>query len=80
MAKKSSRDGKNRRIRLSEAQLVQPGEGGARPVARELRKTDKADAVDLKQEYRYVIADLKRIAILAAAMLVVLIVLAIALT
>ena len=78
MAKKSNRAGrKNRRTRLSAAQLVQPGEG-ALPVARELRKIDKAKAMDLKQEYRYVVADLKRIAILAAAMLVVLIVLAIA--
>jgi len=81
MAKKSSRgERKNRQVRLSEAQLVQPGEGAAPLVVREPQKADKTQTVDLKQEYRYVIADLKRIAILAAAMLVVLIVLAIALT
>jgi hypothetical protein len=37
-------------------------------------------ASDLREEYRYVIADLKRIGIIAAAMLVVLIALALLLT
>ena len=72
---KKSRRRRGYRPRLSAAQLVQPGEQAIpaatpaavqtphapRPSARALR--------DLREEYPYVIADLKRIAIIAVVML-----------
>lgn len=82
MAKKSRRvRKKGRRVRLSPTQMVQPGGGemvdapvGAAPA----RPT--SNVADLQQEYRYVITDLKRIGIIAVAMLAVLILLALLLT
>jgi len=82
MAKKSRRVRKQGRpARLSPAQMALP----------EVRKAADASMAavpvqpvpgesDLREEYRYVIADLKRIGIIAAAMLVVLIALALLLT
>ncbi len=74
MAKKKSRRvrKKDRQVRLSPAQMVQPGVGAsvvatARPVP---------EVSDPREEYRYVIDDLKRIGIIAVAMLAVLIALA----
>ena len=82
MAKKSRRvRKKERQVRLSPTQMVQPGvsEAAGAPLA-----TAPARSVprvsDLREEYRYVIADLKRIGIIAVAMLTVLIVLAFLLT
>lgn len=62
MAKKQS-------PRLSEAQLRRPGSG-------ETEKSPAVEEQDLTEEYRYVLADLKRIGILALVMLALLIVLA----
>ncbi len=72
---------KGREIHLSPAQMVQPGldeaaiVSSASPVAQpSLQKSD------LREEYRYVIADLKRIGAIALVMLAALIVLALLLT
>ncbi|MGC9397667.1 MAG: hypothetical protein ACP5HM_00850 [Anaerolineae bacterium] len=51
--------------RLSEAQLYRPEAGGT--------ETEASTTEDLTEEYRYVIADLKRIALLALVMLALLI-------
>ena len=78
MAKKSRRvRKKGRQVHLSAAQMVQPvaGEATDAPiVAPRPRPTPKV--ADLQEEYRYVIADLKRIGIIAVAMLGVLVALA----
>ena len=83
MAKKSRRvRKKGRPVRLSPSQMVQPGVDemvDAPLVAAPARPAPKA-ASDLQEEYRYVIADLKRIGVIAMAMLAVLIVLALLLT
>ncbi|HHS98265.1 MAG TPA: hypothetical protein ENK08_10310 [Chloroflexi bacterium] len=75
MARKKKSRKKSRRPRLSQAQLVQPT-----PVAQTATVTNQQAAgdtlPDLRDEYRYVVADLRRIAIIAAAMMVVMIVLA----
>ncbi len=81
MAKKSRRVKKQ--VRLSAAQMVQPmaddvAEAVAVAVAIPTRSVPQA--TDLRDEYRYVIADLKRIGIIALAMLAVLVVLALLLT
>ena len=82
MAKKSRRVRKQGRpARLSAAQMVQPGVGTAADVpvvAAPVQPVPKGS--DLGEEYHYVIADLKRIGIIAAAMLAVLVVLALLLT
>jgi hypothetical protein len=82
MAKKSRRvRKKGRSVRLSPTQMVQPGVDevvDAPLVAAPAQPAPKAS--DLQEEYRYVIADLKRIGIIAVAMLAVLIVLALLLT
>lgn len=82
MAKKSRRvRKKGRQVRLSSTQMAQPGiqEAAAAPlVATPARPVPKA--TDLREEYRYVVADLKRIGVIAVAMLAVLIVLAFLLT
>lgn len=72
MAKKSRR--KKKDVRLSPAQMVQPG-------MEDVSVADVADAKaspalqesDLEDEYQYVVADLKRIGLIAAVMLVVLV-------
>ena len=82
MAKKSRRvKKKGQAIRLSPAQMVQPGTGDVAEVAAvATRAQSRPQVADLREEYRYVIADLKRIGIIALAMLAVLIVLALLLT
>ncbi len=64
MGKKSSSP------RLSAAQLRRPGTEDGFQKARDV------DEQDLAEEYRYVVADLKRIGVLALVMLALLIVLA----
>ena len=82
MAKKSRRvRKKERQVRLSATQMVLPegGEAAGTPlVTTPARRAPKVS--DLREEYRYVIADLKRIGIIAVAMLAMLIVLALLLT
>ena len=82
MAKKSRRvKKKGRRVRLSPTQMVQPGMGevtNAPPTVAPARPGPQK--TDLREEYRYVIADLKRIGIIALVMLAVLIALALSLT
>lgn len=82
MAKKSRRvRKKSRQVRLSPAQMVQPGvgEGADAPVVA-IPVVPVPKVADLQKEYNYVIADLKRIAIIAVVMLAVLVVLALLLT
>jgi len=71
VADKSGRS-KDREIRLSEAQLRHPGmeESFSR------RAEPSADTEGLEQEYSYVLADLRRIGLIAMAMLAVLLALA----
>lgn len=78
MSKKSHRrHRKTAYPRLSPAQMIQPGEQTAptKPVAVSPTVSRAPARVlrDLREEYPYVAADLKRIAIIAAVMLVVLI-------
>ena len=90
MAKKSRRvRRKGQQVRLSAAQMVRPASpaaagaltGAAEAAERAAVAAPRAPRLaDLREEYRYVIADLKRIGIIAAAMLVVLVVLALVLT
>ena len=82
MAKKSRRvKKKGRQVRLSPTQMVQPGAGQVAGVPLATVQARPALQVsDLREEYRYVITDLKRIGIIAVAMLVVLIALALLLT
>lgn len=70
MAKKSRRSRKRR-------PKMQPQTAAAVPPARIEKKpaAPKPTEVDFSEEYRYVIADLKRIGILAAAMMGLLVVL-----
>ncbi len=73
MARKRKKSRKRTRTpRLSEAQLVQPTPT-VRTVTAADRQTPDDEPVDLREEYWYVAADLKRIAIIAAAMMVVMI-------
>lgn len=73
MAEKSRRS-KDREIRLSEAQMIHPGmEDLPTPEA---KRSSSSATSELAQEYDYVLADLRRIAVLALVMLVVLIALA----
>jgi len=82
MAKKSRRaKKKGRQVRLSPAQMIRPEAGevaNVPPAVAPARPTSKVS--DLREEYRYVIADLKRIGIIAVAMSAVLIALALLLT
>ena len=82
MAKKSRRvRSSGQRPRLSAAQMVQPGVGEAVAEASATEKAaPSARAVDLRSEYQYVISDLRRIGIIAAAMVCLLVVLAVVLT
>ena len=78
MAKKSRRvRKKGRQTRLSPAQMAQPAtsaDAGTRMAA--VRVKPSPEASDLREEYRYVIADLKRIGVIAGVMLAVLVALA----
>lgn len=78
MTKKSRRTKrKGQQVRLSPAQMIQPeSDAEAAPQASPVPKTSTVRAPDLRDEYRYVIADLKRIGIIALVMLGVLITLA----
>jgi len=61
--------------------MVQPGMNEAATIASAIPSAHPAlQESDLREEYRYVIADLKRIGAIALVMLVVLIVLALLLT
>jgi hypothetical protein len=82
MAKKSHRTKKKgRQIHLSPAQMVQPGldEIADAPI-QAAGAQSVPQGSDLREEYRYVVADLKRIGIIAVGMLAVLIALAFLLT
>lgn len=83
MAKKSKKRTSSGGPRLSERQLYQPGMQAVAAPSTAVAPTRKAAAVnaqpadeDLAAEYRYVLTDLKKIAWLALAMLVLLIALA----
>jgi hypothetical protein len=82
MAKKTRRVRKGKQpVRLSAAQMVQPGAGEvaqSSSVAAPVQSTPQA--ANLAEEYHYVIADLKRIGVIAVAMLAALIVVAFLLT
>ena len=82
MAKKSRRvRKKGRQVRLSSVQMAQPGMGdtaGAPPDVAQKHFTSEGS--DLREEYRYVATDLKRIGLIAVAVLVVLVVVALVLT
>lgn len=80
MAKKSRRVKSRGPVRLSPAQMVRPTVGNATSPAVIAPVQAAPQVVDLGEEYRYVIADLKRIGVIAVAMLAVLIVLALLLT
>jgi hypothetical protein len=82
MAKKSRRGRKKeRQVRLSPTQMVQPGmsEVADAPLAA-TPQGPRPRVSDLREEYRYVIADLKRIGVIAVAMLAMLTALAFLLT
>ncbi len=74
MAKKSRRvRRKGTQTRLSEAQLVQPTQVAEQaPPVKEAAATEQpqqTDEIDLRKEYQYVTSDLKRLGILAMAIL-----------
>ena len=82
MAKKSRRvRKKGQKTRLTAAQLVQPGmdEGTEVPTVVTPARSASRE-VDLREEYHYVITDLKRIGIIAVVMLGILVGLALLLT
>ncbi|MBN1955082.1 MAG: hypothetical protein JW900_08540 [Anaerolineae bacterium] len=73
MAKKSRKSRSQQLPRLSPSQLVQPAAGKVAPVV----PTVDDSVPDLEHEYRYVINDLKYIAIIAAVMLALMIIAAV---
>ncbi len=77
MTNKSRRDG-DQRIRLSKTQMMQPGmeekEGEQRDAS-----SSAAESSHLAEQFHYVGADLRRIALIAAVMLTILIGLALVL-
>jgi hypothetical protein len=80
MAKKTRRvRRKGTQAQLSEAQLVQPGQATREaPQKAEVEAeglSQQAGDLDLQEEYGYVVTDLKRLGILAAAILGVMLVL-----
>lgn len=85
MAKKTRRvRGKGTQPRLSETQLVQP-EQTTRETPQKAEvlaegPPQQTDEADLQEEYRYVVSDLKRLGILAAAILGAILVLFIVVT
>ncbi len=82
MAKKSRRvKKKEQRVRLSPAQMVQPGMDETTDLATVAAQVQSStQSVDLREEYQYVITDLKRIGLIAAVMVVLLVALALVLT
>ena len=82
MAKKSRRVRKQGQpVRLSATQMVQPGTNGVTEATPTVVSTrSEPQETDLREEYRYVIADLGRIGAIALVMLIVLIALAFLLT
>lgn len=78
MAKKSRRvKKKGQPVRLSPAQMIQPGLNEIADAPLSVPAVQAAPRTsDLREEYRYVITDLRRIGIIALAMLAVLITLA----
>lgn len=75
MSKKSRRAKKSGRPRLSATQMAQPG-AGLKPAAKELTAAIQGRAkevreVNLQEEYRHTIADLKRISFIAAIVLAI---------
>lgn len=80
MARKSRRVKKGRQVRLSPTQMVQPGGRDAADVSPGfVQAYSEPKGVDLREEYRYVVADLRRIGVIAGAALAVLVVLALVL-
>ena len=82
MTKKSRRSRRRSRpVRLSSIQMAQPRADGVTDttVVTALARP-ASEATSLREEYRYVIADLERIGVIAVAMLAILIVLALLLT
>jgi hypothetical protein len=81
MSKKSRRArGSGRQPRLTAAQMVQPATAETPDKAtRPGSKPELGDGQDLRAEYQYVLSDLRRIGVIAVAMLAILVVLAIVL-
>jgi len=81
MAKKSRRvKQEGQKITLSPAQMVRPKADETGEAVVVSAAAPVAQTTNLREEYRYVIADLKRIGVIALVMLAVLIVLALLLT
>ncbi len=82
MSKKSRRARRSaQQPRLSAAQMVRPGVSEAAAEARATeQRPSAAGEPDLRAEYQYVISDLRRIGVIAAAMIGLLVVLALVLT
>jgi hypothetical protein len=76
MARKSRRK-KDQDIRLSEAQLRRPGtEEVVAPEPEGITSSSSSHTSELAQEYHYVLADLRRIGVIAIVMLGALVALA----
>lgn len=80
MARKSRRvRRKGSGARLSETQMAQPSQTAAETPSvadvQESKSDQPATEVDLTQEYRYVVSDLRRLGLLAAAIVVSLLIL-----
>jgi hypothetical protein len=81
VAKKTRRARKARQqIRLSSAQMRQPDSDRSWPAIVSSTGPGALDHVDLTEQYGYVVADLKRIGVLAAVMLAVLVIAALTLS
>ncbi len=69
MASKSRED-REKDIRLSETQMRRPGmEGPVRSKPDDASSSSSGETSELAQEYHYVLADLRRIGIIAVVML-----------
>jgi hypothetical protein len=73
MAKKSRRAKKQKQVRLSATQLMQPGVTAT--IDSTLGTVTGQEVPDLREEYRHVAAELRRIGIIAVPLLAVVIVL-----
>ncbi len=74
---RDSRQSKEKDIRLSEAQMRRPGmENTASSKSVDASSSSPAQMSELAQEYHYVLADLRRIGVIAVVMLGALIALA----